>query len=81
MAELLESGSLPFVPDSGGQAEIVSDPNLLYRDMDDAVAKIHRILSDKEKAMQLSSALSLMAGRFATSRFIQDVQCLVSDLI
>jgi glycosyltransferase involved in cell wall biosynthesis len=43
-AELQHLGCITFVPDFGGQTEIITDPRLRYTDMDDAVAKIDAIL-------------------------------------
>ena len=46
VTEYLKSGVVPIVPDEGGTPEIVSDPDLAYRDIDDAARILARLASD-----------------------------------
>ena len=48
LAEMVTAGCIVFVPNSGGQTEIVEDPNLIYDDVDDAVGKIVQVLDNAE---------------------------------
>lgn len=47
-AELQHLGCITFVPDFGGQREIVPDSSLRYSDLNDAVLKIDRVLRAPE---------------------------------
>jgi len=69
VAELVKAGCIPFVPDTGGQVEIVGDPQLCYRDVDDAVAKIDAVLSDETRQRQLAEKLAGHMERFSNERF------------
>lgn len=46
VAELVLGGCLTSVPDDGGQVEIVTNPQLRYSSVDDAVEKWDRVLRD-----------------------------------
>jgi len=69
VAELGRSGCLPFIHDSGGQMEIITDPDLRFRDVDDAESKIARVLDDPERAARLREASTADAMRFTEHRF------------
>ncbi|WP_295612482.1 glycosyltransferase [uncultured Lamprocystis sp.] len=47
VAEYVKAGCIPFVPNQGGPAEIVMSDELIYRDQDDAVAKVVRVLESR----------------------------------
>ncbi|MCJ7786760.1 glycosyltransferase [Patescibacteria group bacterium] len=44
--EMIKAGMIPFVANDGGQVEIVDDENLIYRDREDAVKKIEKVLKN-----------------------------------
>lgn len=58
VAEMVNAGCLTFVRTGGGQEEIVGDPRLIYRDVEDAVAKIDPVLRSSVLQMTLRDALS-----------------------
>lgn len=55
--ELQRLGCVTFVHDSGGQAEVVADARLKYRDVDDAVERIDAVLRDPALGAALFDAL------------------------
>lgn len=62
VAEMVSAGIIPFVPNGGGQREIVSEnENLLYDTKQDAVYKIDRIIENTE--LQKEVRISLNKGR------------------
>lgn len=54
VAEMLLAGCLTGISDSGGQREIVTEPELRFKDVDDAVEKWDRILSCPDLRQRLS---------------------------
>lgn len=57
-AEMLKAGSIVFVPNRGGQIEIIEDDRLIYSDVDDAVEKISDVLDDKSEVEELREKVS-----------------------
>jgi len=55
--ELQRLGCVTFVHDSGGQAEAVSDAALKYSDLQDAIFKIDRVMSDTAMTLRVFEAL------------------------
>lgn len=60
VAEFLRAGLIPFVPDTGGSAEIVRNPALCFHDIDDAVEKIACFL-DRTVDEQVTVQKSLLS--------------------
>ena len=46
VAEYLKAGIVPVVPDAGGAQEVVNNPSLSYRTVDDAARTLVRLVSD-----------------------------------
>jgi len=79
-AELMRAGCIVFVPNSGGQVEIVGEqPELRYDSDDDAVEKICRVLADQESQSRLLQALSERSALFNESHFMSHIQNVVAD--
>lgn len=72
VAEMLRAGCIVWVPNSGGQVEIVGDPRLRYDTVDEAAASIVRTLSDPGEQADLRAHLALQAKRFAADRFVRE---------
>lgn len=66
VAEYLKAGCIPFVPNEGGSAEIVGDPEFCYADTEDAVGKILRFMEKDEAAQTEIQARMLERGRLFT---------------
>lgn len=80
VAEIAAAGCIPFVPDDGGQVEIVDERDeLVYADIEDAANKIANILSDPKQQSKLSNRLQERVNRFSTDRFEEKMQAIVSE--
>ncbi|MGB7948000.1 MAG: glycosyltransferase, partial [Candidatus Binatia bacterium] len=70
VAELARGGCLVFVPNGGGQVEIVSgNEQLMYRTADEAAASIVRVLRDPELQTRLRERLKSNTKLFSTGQF------------
>lgn len=81
VAEMVKAGVLPFVYASGGPAEIVGHPDLCYKDQDDAVEKIDRVLREDALQKQLSVHLKERGRFFSTEKFIREFRSLVGSMV
>lgn len=82
VAEMVASGMLPFVPDSGGQREIVAEQApLLYSSVDEAVDGIAAVLSSEPSQQQLRAALPDVAERFGQAQFQRTLREVVSHAL
>jgi len=78
-AELTRAGCLVFVPNSGGQVEIVGDhPELRYDSDDDAVEKICQVLADEKTESRLRKALGERSELFSETHFMNNIKKVVS---
>lgn len=57
-AEMVRGGCVVFVPNGGGQRDIIGEPRCLYEDADEAVEKICAVLSSPEVQAELQSRLA-----------------------
>ena len=74
VAEMAKAGCIVFVPDGGGQTEIINNSQLIYKDEKDAVQKIINVLSNKNLQYSLQNHLFQRANLFSTERFIKDIK-------
>jgi len=81
VAEMVGSGMIPWVPDEGGQVEVVDHPSLVYRDEDDAALKIVRVLDSRRVQDEIRERLLPASRRFSSERFVAEVRNLVSQLL
>lgn len=74
-AEMVEGGCIVFVPDSGGQVEIVGgNSGLVYANPDDAVQKIVQVLNSPDRQAELRAELARRQGAFSSDRFMQTIR-------
>jgi glycosyltransferase involved in cell wall biosynthesis len=78
-AEMVRGGCLVWVPDGGGQVEIVDEPRLTYGSVDDAVAKILAVIGDPHAVVTLRKHLAARAEIFSAERFMREVRAAVTD--
>ena len=79
-AELMRAGCIVFVPDSGGQVEIVGEnPELRYDSDDDAVEKICLVLADQKVQSRLRRNLHDRSAMFGESHFMKHIQSVVAN--
>jgi len=70
VAEMVAGGCIPFVPDDGGQVEIVGEnPDLLYANKIEAMAKISRMLDDADLQRGTLGRLEGREEEFSAERF------------
>jgi len=82
VAEMVAAGCLPFVPDDGGQREIVNGAaELCYEDAPDAVRKIEAVLEREELADRLRSELPDVERRFGKDRFRREIESTVETAL
>jgi glycosyltransferase involved in cell wall biosynthesis len=81
VAELVRAGCIVFVPDNGGQVEIVGEQSALrYRSDEDAVDKICNLLADDAEQARLRAALAEQAARFGEDQFMDGMRDVVAGL-
>ncbi|MBI2900397.1 MAG: glycosyltransferase family 4 protein [Planctomycetes bacterium] len=69
VAEMAKMGCVVFVPDSGGQVEIVREPELRFRSSEEAVARMAAMCRDGAGAASMSGRLARDAARFSVDAF------------
>jgi glycosyltransferase involved in cell wall biosynthesis len=79
-AEMVRAGMIVWVPNGGGQVEIVGrHPSLVYDTDAAASATIRRVLGDAAEQARLRTHLAHQATLFSTERFMTDIQEIVRD--
>ncbi|MFC6824417.1 glycosyltransferase family 4 protein [Halopelagius fulvigenes] len=80
VAELVAAGTVAFVPDNGGQQDIVEGRDeLMYRTTEEAVEKVHRILSDDDLREEVRQTPDTIEERFGRDRFREEVRALAAE--
>ena len=79
VAEMVKAGCIVFVPDGGGQTEIVNNLNLIYNSIEDAVEKIEFIIKNERLQIDLRSYLLINASKFSTEIFKNEAKKLVNN--
>lgn len=82
VAEFLAAGMIPFVPDSGGQRELVENgTRLRYRSGDDAVEKIGAVLADPSRQTRLKPDPERIRTSFGRGRFQRELRSHVEAVL
>lgn len=81
VAEMAAAGQIVWVPDRGGQTEIVADPRLVYAGRDDAVSRIGSVIGVPAVEADLRAGLERRAAAFAPERFAAGMRRIVSDFL
>jgi glycosyltransferase involved in cell wall biosynthesis len=82
VAELVAGGTIPFVPDGGGQREIVGERDeLVYASREDAVDRIARLLSSPSLQRRIRDEQPDVARRFGRDRFRERFRSVVEDAL
>ncbi len=77
VAEMVKAGCIVFVPNGGGQTEIVNDAKLIYKDEEDAVVKIKKIINDIDSQKETRDQLSLNIKNFSEESFREGIKIVV----
>ena len=81
-AEMAAAGCIVFVPNDGGQVEIVNrDPRLLYETVDDAVASITRVMRDLVEQQAVREMLLSRARAFSVERFMSSFREVIEQAL
>jgi glycosyltransferase involved in cell wall biosynthesis len=80
-AEMVKAGCITFVPDGGGQTEIVNHPALIYENHEAAAAKIERVLANTSLQNTLRDHLSQSSGRFSVDGFERSIRKIVIEFL
>ena len=81
VAEMVAGGAIPFVPDGGGQTEIINErPELKYHSTEDAVQKITKVMTDTALQQNLRSDLDSTVTEYSTDQFKRSIRSLVAKL-
>ncbi|NEU55652.1 glycosyltransferase family 4 protein [Halorussus sp. MSC15.2] len=74
IAEYVAAGSIPFLPKSGGQVEIVDGKSeLLYSSLSGAVEQIEAVITDKELQEEIREDLRGATEKFNKKRFEEEI--------
>jgi len=81
VAEMIKAGCIVWVPNGGGQVEIVKHPTLIYNDVDDAVNKIEQVLKSNTTQIELREHLTMQSQKFSTERFTTEMRDVVQQFL
>jgi glycosyltransferase involved in cell wall biosynthesis len=81
VAELVKAGCLTFVPNGGGQTEIVDHRSLIFENDDDAIHKIVSALENPGLQAALVGHLRERSRELSTERFQETVRSLVAEFL
>ncbi|MCJ7650371.1 MAG: glycosyltransferase, partial [Candidatus Lokiarchaeota archaeon] len=79
VAEMIKAGCIPFVPNGGGQVEIVQDRRLIYKDQEDAIYKIFNIINNEVIQKDIRKELSKRSNQFSTKVFVESIKTIVEQ--
>lgn len=81
VAEMAKAGCLVWVPEGGGQTEIVGRPELIFSSPEEAVLRIGRVLRDETLQTALRKDLEARKEMFSVERYKREVRRVVSDFL
>lgn len=79
VAEMVKAGCITWVPDGGGQVEIVNHPNLIYKTEEEAVAKIENVMKSADNQERLVRHLKKQAEKFSSTTFMAKIKSIVEN--
>ncbi len=81
VAEMVKAGEIVWVPDGGGQTEVVADSALIYTGRDDAVSHILSVMTEEGRETALRRHLEERGAAFSSSRFVSGARSVVRDFL
>lgn len=81
VAEMVLAGCVVFVPNGGGQVEIVNHPALIFEDEADAVEKIDAVLAHDAEQERLLAHLRQGSTRFSVKTFMEAMRVVVAEFL
>lgn len=79
--EMVKAGVIPFVANDGGQVEIVDDENLIYRDKEDAVRKIEKVLENNLLQKKMFKKIQEQDKKFSKEAFIKQISEIANNFM
>ena len=79
VAEMVKGGCIVFVPNGGGQTEIVNNSQLVYDNIKEAVEKMTAVLRSEEKQKDLLKHLLSNSQKFSIGNFQKEIKNIVAD--
>jgi glycosyltransferase involved in cell wall biosynthesis len=77
VAEMVKAGQVVWVPDGGGQKEIVAHPGLVYSGRDHAASLILAALGEPAAEAALRYHIKSRADLFSSGRFVEEIRGVV----
>lgn len=74
VAEMVKAGCIVFVPDGGGQTEIVEKEEVIYNNELDALSKIKAIIQDKNLQAEIRKHLSILSKKFSIENYCEGIR-------
>jgi glycosyltransferase involved in cell wall biosynthesis len=81
VAEMVKSGCIVFVPNGGGQVEIVDHPALIFENEADAVDKIDAVLAQEAEQETLRAHLRRRSKAFSVETFREAIRRVVAEFL
>ena len=79
VAQMVKTGCVVFVPNGGGQREIVDTTELVYDDIEDAVGKITKVLSGEASIQTSMNGLQERGRLFSTATYCGNIRRIVDE--
>lgn len=79
--EMMKAGCIVFVPNEGGQVDIVNHSLLTYDGLNDAVDKIDVVLRNVQLQNDLLKHLSQQASKFSMENFMKQMRTVVKEFL
>ena len=81
IAEIVAGGGIPFVPEGGGQTEIINNRSeLQYDNIEDAVKKISMVFDDPDLQQDLKTDLHKFSSQYSVEEFRKRILEIVTNL-
>lgn len=81
VAEMVKAGAIVWVPDGGGQTEIVDHPGLVYSGAGNAASLILETLGRPDREAALRRHLRARGETFSGPRFVAEMRAVVADFL
>jgi len=82
VAELISHGVIPFIPNKGGQKEIVNDcQKVTYKSKKDAVEKIVNVIRKSDLAKEIKRCFPKVEKKFGVKRFRNEISTVVEKML
>lgn len=81
VTEYLKSGLIPVVPDAGGTCEIVADPALTYRTVEEGARLLAHLVADEAFREERRQHCAERAKRFTRERYFEEQHKLLSAIL